>query len=142
MKPFLLEIITPARIAFSEEVEMITAPSADGVIGILANHVPLFSRLVEGEVKIAKKDGESYLAIGGGFLQVLPEKTILLVTAAYHANEIDEQEMMMAKKRAQEALASKPTKDALFAAEAMMRRSEIALKVLHRRRSGRSNLSS
>lgn len=121
---------------------MVTAQSADGMIGILPAHVPLFTRLVESEIKIIKDNEESYLAIGGGFLEVTPEKVVILVTAAFHANEINEQEMLAAKKRAQEALAAKPTGEALLSIEAMIRRSEIALKVFHRRKSGRTNLPS
>lgn len=134
---FLLEIITPERIAFSEQVEMVTAPSQDGAIGILPHHVPLFASLVEGEVIIKKKGENSYLAIGGGFLEVSPEKTVLLVTAAYHADEINEQEMLSAKKAAEQALVAKPTGEALAAVESLIRRSEIALKVMHRRKTYR-----
>lgn len=134
MNTFLLEIITPERIAFSDQVEMVTASTASGVIGILPHHVPLFTRLVEGEVKIDKKEEDMYLAIGGGFLEVTPTKTILLVTEAYQAHEINEKEVIEAKKRAEQALASKPTGDALIAAESLIRRSEIALKILHRTR--------
>lgn len=132
MNTFLLEIITPERIAFSQEVEMVTAPSATGEIGILPKHVPLFTRLVEGEVKIKTQKDETYLAIGSGFLEITPKKTILLVTSAFHANEINEADMVKAKKSAQEALLSKPEGEALAAAEALIRRSEIALKVLRR----------
>ena len=142
MSTFLLEIITPEKIVFSDQVEMITAPSADGIIGILPDHVPLFTRIIEGEIEIKKISQESYLAIGGGFLEVTPKKTVLLVTTAIHANEINEQEIIMAAKRAQEALAAKPTGDALIAIEAAIRRSEIAMKVFHRRKAGRSNLPS
>ncbi len=138
MSTFLLEIITPEKIAFSEQVEMVTAPSEDGVVGILPHHVPLFTSLVEGEVKIQKKGEDSYLAIGGGFLEVAPEKTVLLVTAAFHADEINEKEMLAAKKAAEQALAAKPTGEALAAAESLIRRSEIALKVMHRRKTYRS----
>ncbi len=142
MSTFLLEIITPEKIVFSDQVDMITAPSADGIIGILPHHVPLFTRIIEGEIEIKKNSQESYLAIGGGFLEVTPKKTVLLVTTAIHANEINEQEIIMAAKRAQEALAAKPTGDALIAIEAAIRRSEIAMKVFHRRKAGRSNLPS
>ena len=142
MSTFLLEIITPEKIVFSDQVDMITAPSADGIIGILPHHVPLFTRIIEGEIEIKKNSQESYLAIGGGFLEVTPKKTVLLVTTALHAHEINEQEIIMAAKRAQEALAAKPTGDALIAVEAAIRRSEIAMKVFHRRKAGRSNLPS
>lgn len=137
MNTFLLEIITPEKIAFSDQVDMVTAPSADGIIGILPHHVALFTRIIEGEIEIRKNSQKSYLAIGGGFLEVTPTKTILLVTTAFHANEINEQEMVMAAKRAQEALAAKPTGEALIAAEALIRRSEIALKVMHRHKTYR-----
>lgn len=137
MNTFLLEIITPEKIAFSDQVEMVTASTADGVVGILPHHVPLFTRLVEGEVKIDKKGEDMYLAIGGGFLEVTPTKTILLVTEAYQAQEINEKEVIEAKKRAEQALASKPTGEALIAVESLIRRSEIALKVLRRHRKAR-----
>jgi F-type H+-transporting ATPase subunit epsilon len=138
MSSFLLEIITPQRIAFSEQVAMVTAPSADGEIGVLPHHVPLFTRLVEGEVKIARESDEIYLAIGGGFLEGSKQKVILLVNNAYRADEINETEGESAKKRAEEALAASPTGDDLVAAQALFRRSVIALKVLKRRRTGRT----
>jgi len=134
MSTFLLEIITPERIAFTDEVEMVTVPSASGVIGILPHHIPLFTRLVEGEVKITKKGEEFYLAIGGGFLEVTPAKVVILVTAALHAREINEQEMLAAKKRAEEALKAKPTGVEFMRATALFRQAEIALKVLKKRK--------
>lgn len=137
MSTFLLEIVTPAKIAFSDQVTMVTAPSASGMIGILAHHVPLFSKLIEGEVKIAKGNEEFYLAIGGGFLEVTPEKVILLVTSAYHADEINEKEVEEAKKRAEEALRTKPSGAAFLEAQSLYKRSIIALKVANRRRSNR-----
>lgn len=135
MNTFLLEIISPECIAYSDNVEMVTAPSAIGVVGILHGHVPFFTRLVEGEVKITKNGEDSYLAIGGGFLEVTLEKSIILVTSVYHAEEINEQEVMAAKKRAEEALASKPTGIALIEAQSLFRRSIIAMKVMRRKRS-------
>ncbi len=134
MNTFLLEIISPERIAYSDNVEMLVAPSVLGAVGILHGHIPLFTRLVEGEVKITKNGENSYLAIGGGFLEVTPEKSIILVTSVYHAEEINEQEVIEAKKRAEEALASKPTGMALLEAQSLFRRSIIAMKVMRRKR--------
>lgn len=134
MSSFLLEIITPRRIAFSDNVEMVTAPSTGGTIGILAHHAPLFTRLVEGELKIIKKEEEFFLAIGDGFLEVNPEKVTILVTSAYHAHEINEQEVSLARKRAEEALLVKPKGSELIEAQTLFKRSVIALKVAHRKR--------
>lgn len=132
MSSFLLEIITPERIAFNDQVEMVIAPSSSGIIGILPHHVPLFSRLVEGEVKITKSGEDLHLAIGGGFIEVTPVKVVILVTSAYKAEEINEQEVLDAQKRAEEALKAKPTGAALLEAQSLFRRSMIALKVLRR----------
>lgn len=133
-KNFPLEIITPERIAFSDQVEMLTAPSSSGQIGILPRHTPLFTRLIEGELKILRKNEELYLAIGGGFLEVTHKKAIVLVTDAYKASEINEKEILEARKKAEEALKSKPTGEALIAAQTLFRRSVIALKLLKRKK--------
>lgn len=132
---FLLEIVTPERIAFSDQVTMVTVPSAAGIVGILAHHVPLFTSLVEGEVKIIKNAEEFFLAIGGGFLEVSPRKVILLVTSAFHAEEINEKEVSEAKKAAEHALQTRPTGAAFIEAQSIYKRSVIALKVAHRKRS-------
>ena len=69
MKTIHLEILTPEKVAFTDQVTMITASSSSGQIGILPGHIPLFTRLIEGEVKITKGLAVSYLAIGSGFLE-------------------------------------------------------------------------
>ena len=134
MSTFLLEIITPERIAFSDQVEMIVVPGSEGVLGILPGHIPLFASLTEGEIKIVRKGEEYFLAIGSGFLEVSREKVIVLVTAADHQEEINEEEVLNAKKRAEEILSAKPTGAALSEAQALFKRSMIALKVLQRKR--------
>lgn len=134
MSSFLLEIITPERIAFSDQVEMVVVPGASGQMGILPGHIAVFARLVEGEIKIVKKGEDYFLAIGSGFIEVTKEKVVILVTSAYHADEINEQEVLSAQKRAQQILTEKPTGAALLEAQALFRRSAIALKVLHKKR--------
>lgn len=134
MSTFQLEIITPERIAFTDQVDMVAAPTTLGMVGILPHHEPLFTRLTEGEVKIIKQGEESFLAIGSGFMEVTGEKVVILVTSAYHADEINEQEVLSAQKRAEEALSAKPSGSALIEAQALFRRSMIALKVLRRRK--------
>lgn len=134
MTPFILEIITPTRVALRDEVDMITAPSANGVIGVLAHHVPLFSRLVEGEIKILKGKEEKYLAIGGGFIEVTRKKVSILVSTAVHAHELNEEEIKKAQERAKQALATNIKGAELRAAQALFKRSVLELKLLHRHR--------
>lgn len=134
MSTFPLEIVTPEGVVFNKPVEMVTAPSADGVIGILPHHIPLATRLVEGEVKIVSAKEEIFLAIGSGYLEVTREKVMILVTAAYHADQINEHEMQQAIVRAKEVLAQAPKGEAFTQAQALFRRSTIALDVARRRR--------
>ncbi len=120
---------------------MVTAPSADGIIGILPHHIPLFTRLIEGEVKVSRDGEDFYLAIGSGFLEVTDKKVIVLVTAAYKADEINEEEMRQALERAKDALAAGPQGVELVEAQALFRRSTISLSLAGRRRR-RSSLPS
>lgn len=142
MSTFHLEIITPERLAYQDEVEMVTAPTALGIIGILAHHVPLFSRLLEGEVKVTKGDNEYFLAIGGGFLEVTRERVSILVSRAIHAAELNEAEISKAQERAQQALTQGVKGDELKEAQALLRRSLLEMKVLRRRRAANVSLPS
>ena len=134
MSTFHLEIITPERLAYEDEVEMVTAPTAMGVVGILPNHVPLFSRLIEGEVKVTKGKEEYFLAIGGGFVEVTKQRVCILVSRAVHAHELNEMEIKKAQERAREALDSGVKGYQLREAQLLLRRSLLEMKVLRRRR--------
>lgn len=140
MITFPLEIITPDRIVFSDSVVMVTLPTSMGMIGVLANHIPLLTKIIEGEVKIEKGDGSNYfLAVGSGFIEVTPKKTSILLTSAYKAEELNEGEILSAKKRAEEALRAKPVGDALITAQNLFMRSTIALKVINRQKKRGTN---
>lgn len=134
MPTFLLEIITPDKIAFSDQVEMVSVPSANGVLGILAGHSPLFSKLISGELKIFKDGQESFVSLGEGFMEVGREKVSILVTKALHADEIDEAKLLAAKKEAEEALKNPPGKEQQISAAAMLKNILGDLKVARRRR--------
>jgi len=134
MKTFHLEVVTPEKIAFVGEVEMVSAPSAEGTLGILAGHAPLFAKLTEGELKILKEGKEDFFSLGEGFMEVLPERTMILVTKAVNADELDEENLLRAKKAAEEALKQGPRGEALVSAQALLRSTLIDLKVKRRRR--------
>lgn len=129
MVTFKLEIITPERIAYEDQVKMVVAPGVDGQMGILAHHAPLFAQLTEGELKVQKDNDEFFLALGGGYIEVTPTKVTVLVTKAVHADEINEAEMEKAKLAAEEALKQKPEGADLDAARSLLRSTLIDLKV-------------
>lgn len=131
---FLLEIITPKRQAFSEEVDMVVVPTTNGQVGVLTHHEPLFSSLTEGEIKITSGSKDYFFAIGGGFMEVGKDKVMILVSRAAHADELNESEIKKAQAAAKEAIANKATGEELASAQAMLRRSFIELKVFRRRK--------
>ena len=67
-KKLFLEIITPAGKVYNNEVDMVIAPATEGTVGILPDHIPLFTKLKDGELKIKDSGKEEYFTIYGGFM--------------------------------------------------------------------------
>lgn len=129
-----LDIITVERIVFSDDVDIVVAPGIDGEMGILPNHAPLMTTLKSGEL-VARKTGQEYsLAISGGFLEVRPDRVIVLADSAERADEIDVSRAEAAKKRAQEQLAHSATPADTANAEAALRRAIARLNVVDKRK--------
>lgn len=89
-----LEVVTPERVMLSENVIQTIAPGTEGQLGIQANHAPLMTALVPGEVRVTLADGRttSHIVIGGGFLEVAAAdggRTTILADSAERADEID-----------------------------------------------------
>lgn len=141
MKHLLVWVITPKKIVKKEEAIAVTAPAVGGEITILFNHLPLFTLLEEGIVKIKKPEEEIHLAIGGGYLQTDGKKVNILVSRAYGQEEIDEKAIFQAKKDAERLLKESKSEEERKKAMALLRRSLIDLKLL-RFRKKKSSLSS
>ena len=134
MATFKLEIVTAERMVFSDEVSALIAWGVEGQLGILPHHAPLMTMLQPGDLMIRKDKEEDYLAISGGFLEVRPDKVIILADACERIDEIDIARAEEAKKRAQETLKLGPLTADAAAAEAALRRSIARLKVAERKR--------
>ena len=119
---------------YSEDVSVLVAPGADGELGVLPGHAPLLTTLAPGEIKVTKDGEESFMAVSGGFLEVLGNKVTILANTAEYADEIDEDRAETALERAQERVASAETNMDLERALASMRRSAARLGVARRRR--------
>ncbi len=100
----LLEVVTPSKLVVSEEVDIATAPGADGAFGVMANHAPLLSTLKVGEMKYSKGNETVRMAISGGFCEVSNNKMTVLAEAAERAEEIDVERALRAKERAERRL--------------------------------------
>ena len=134
MSPIRLEVVTAERVVFSEDVETVVAPGIEGQLGILPHHAPLMTILHTGELRVRKGGEEFSLAVSGGFLEVRPERIIVLADVAEHADEIDLARAEEAKRRAQEELKHRPPGVDLAQAEAALARALVRLKIAGRRR--------
>ncbi len=135
MATIKLDIVTAERVVFSEDVDMVVAPGVEGQLGVLPHHAPLMTMLTPGELWVRKGSEEFYLAISGGFLEVRPDRIIVLADAAERVEEIDVARAEEAKRRAEERLHAPEADEAR--AEAALRRSLARLKVVERRRKRR-----
>jgi len=133
-----LDIVTAERVVFSEDVDVVVAPGVEGQLGILPHHAPLMTTLQPGELLVRKGGEEFSLAISGGFLEVRPDRVIVLADTAERAEEIDAARAEEAKRRAEERLLEHrvPGIDAARV-EAALRRSLARLKVVEKRRKRR-----
>src|SRR5205809_7166281 len=104
MATLKLQIITPEKTAYSEDVEMVTLPGADGELGVYPNHVPLLTTLNPGELRVMKGGRETYLAIGEGFVEVTGTSVSVLTDMAMESAGIDESAAEAAVARARAAM--------------------------------------
>lgn len=133
--PLQLEIVTPERLAFKDEVDMVLVPGVDGEIGILPHHTPLVSLLGVGELKIRKGGNEESFAIVGGFLQVRPDKVVVMAETAEIGGEIDLERAQRARAEAEKALMGGYVEGAdLSVARAELQRALLRIRVAETRR--------
>ena len=134
VKKLKLDIVTAERNVYSDEVDMVTAPGIEGELGILPRHAPLMTALQPGELRIRKGDEVEYFAIGGGFMEVRPDRVIVLADSAERADEIDIERAEAARRRAEQMLKEGVPEGQIEAIEGALRRSRVRLKVAQRRR--------
>ena len=132
--PILLEIVTPVKLAYSDEVDSVQLPGSEGELGVLPHHAPLISTLGAGELRLRKGGQEESFAIVGGFLQVLPDKVVVMAETADMASEIDLEKALEARRKAEQVLESGFVEGAdLAAARAALQASLIRIRVAERR---------
>ena len=102
-----LEIVTPEAQTLSQDVEMVTLPGTEGEMGIYPHHVPLMTQLAPGEIIVRKDGQDTFLAVGGGFVEVTGDHVAVLTDMAIKADDIDEAKAEEARRRAEARLAEK-----------------------------------
>ncbi|HAF58113.1 MAG TPA: ATP synthase F1 subunit epsilon [Opitutae bacterium] len=103
--PLTLEIVTPDAKVYSEEVDSVVVPTANGKIDVLPHHVPIIDKLNAGDLKVERNGSYEYLAVSSGFVEVYSDKVSILTDEALIISEQDDSAIQDAVNRAQEALA-------------------------------------
>lgn len=129
-----LDIITPTKSVLSEEVEEITAPTENGEITILPNHIPLLTKVKPGELSIRRNHKSNFFAVTGGFLEVKENKVTILADYAIRAEDIEIAKAKEAQERAEAAMKQKGSARDFAQAESQLRRALLELHVARRRK--------
>ncbi|MFN2569307.1 MAG: F0F1 ATP synthase subunit epsilon [Candidatus Dormibacteria bacterium] len=135
MAKLQVELVTTEGRVLSQEADFVRAPGLGGELGVLPRHIPLLTPLKTGEVMVRNNGEEEHLFVAGGFLEILPEKVVILADAAERAEDIDNARAEEARRRAQQLL-EQNSQDAEAAAslERAMFRVRVAELRRHRRR--------
>jgi F-type H+-transporting ATPase subunit epsilon len=120
---FMLEIVTPEKILFKDEVEFMVAPAVDGEIGVMRNHAPLVAALKIGVLRYRDSKGsEKRVAVSGGFMEIIDNTGRILAETAELGEHIDVLRAKAAKERAERRLAQRDeTINAIRAEQALKR---------------------
>ena len=127
MATIKLEIVSPDRVVYAADIDMLIARSTGGEIGILPKHIPLVTGLEPHAMKIHVDAKEQLIAVAGGFMEVTPDKITVLATAAEEPIDIDINRAQRAYDRAQERL-QKLREDSEEASSIDEQRASLALK--------------
>jgi F-type H+-transporting ATPase subunit epsilon len=99
--PLTLEIVTPEARVYSDTIDSVVIPTIEGEVGILPGHIPLLTQVDHGELRVTKGTATEWLAVGGGFAQVSGDKVSILAERAIVEQNIDENAVEAAMKRAE-----------------------------------------
>jgi len=135
--PLHLEIVTPERRAFEGDVDEVIVPGSEGALGILPHHAPLISLLGQGVLRLKHGGREEAFAIFGGFLQVRPDRVVVLAETADMESEIDVERAERARREAEKLIDTGADPADLASARAALQRALIRIRVAEKGRIAR-----
>lgn len=106
MSVIRLEIVSPDKLVYSEDIEMLIVRSTGGELGILPHHAPLVTGLLPHAMRVKRGDHEELIAVAGGFMEVQPDKITVMASAAEKPIDIDVNRAQEAYDRAQQRIQS------------------------------------
>jgi F-type H+-transporting ATPase subunit epsilon len=129
-----LEIVTPEETVSFEDVQMVTLPAVVGQIGVYAQHTPLMTQMVPGEIIVHKDGRDLFIASGEGLIEVTNDRVAVLTDLAVAADRIDEAKAEEARRRAEARLREKLSDEEVASVNASLARSLAQLHVKRRQR--------
>ena len=136
MATLKLEIVTPEEKIYSEDVDMVTLPGAEGELGVYPKHVPLLTTLKAGELRILRNGRETSMAVGEGFVEIRGDAVSVLTDMALEAEKIDITAAEAAVERAKAAMKEDLGKEEVAAIQASLQKALAQLHVKRRRHHG------
>ena len=131
LKKFRLEVISPERIFYSGDVEMLELTTTEGEIGIYADHIPLTTIIAPGVMTITETGSQlKQAAVLEGFMEITQEKVTVLAQSCEWPEEIDTNRAQEARARAERRLKSSDANINMSRAELALRKSLIRLEVV------------
>ena len=129
-----LEIATPDAVVYSNDVDMVTLPGAEGQMGILPHHIRLMTQLVPGEMIVRKDGRENLLAVGEGLVEITGNSVNIVTDMAVPADRIDDAKAEQARQHAEARLREKISTEEVASVHAALARSLAQLLVRRRQR--------
>lgn len=132
-KTFNLQIISPTRVFYDDQVDMVEMKTSEGEIGVLAGHIPLTAILEPGILRIRKADGDREAALHDGFVQIQKDKVTILAESCEWPDEIDVNRAEEAKARAERRLKSGEKEVDMLRAELALKKALIRIDIAGKR---------
>ena len=134
-----VDVVSLTESIYSGDAEFVVLPGIMGELGIYPRHAPLITQIKPGEVriKVPGQDEEQLVFVQGGFLEVQPEVVTVLSDTAIRARDLDEVKALEAKRRAEEVMQNKVSKEEVAKAQAELAGAVAQLALIRRVRRGR-----
>ena len=132
-KTFHLEIVTPDKQFFIGEAEALVLPALDGSLGVEAGHEPIATAVVPGDLRFRQSGEWTYAVVGQGLTEIMPDRVMVLVSAAERPEDIDLKRAEAARERAEERLKQKLSVRDYYNSKAALARAMARLKAARRR---------
>jgi F-type H+-transporting ATPase subunit epsilon len=126
-----LDVVTPEKAVLSRMVEEVIAPGSAGEFGVLIGHTPFLTTLKPGQLIAKAEDGDIFMAIGGGFAEIIKDRVIILAESAVMAQDIDAEAVKNELEQAEQKMKTlSKDDDDYFKWEDKHRKAEVTLRVL------------